>query len=83
MNDDPLDRWFDAFARALMRAGAESVVFPEDDPGFVYVRMKGATETARYRLSAEATQFLAGEFPDLPADGLMLPLRAPDQNDQD
>ena len=28
-------------------------------------------------------QFLAGEFPDLPADGLMIPLRAPNRDDQD
>ena len=33
MTDDALDAQGDALARALMRAGAESVVFPEDDPG--------------------------------------------------
>jgi hypothetical protein len=76
VTDDAPDP-YDALARALMRAGDDYVVFPEDDPGFVYVRRKGATETVRCRLDAEARRFLAGEFPTLPARGLMLWLLPP------
>jgi hypothetical protein len=76
-----------AFTHALMRAGAESVEFPDDDAGHIYVRMRGATEILRYRLGTEAQQFLAGEFPTLPAERvamrLLVPKRPYDPPDDD
>jgi hypothetical protein len=74
----------DALARAIMRAGpCDYVVFPEDDPGHVNVRKKGSTEVLRFRLSPEALQYLAGEFPELPAGGLTGALLVPSESKED
>ena len=75
---DELDPRATLIAAIKRETGTEEVWIMEDDPGHVLVLDQGATGKpvyARYELSPEAKQFLGGEFPDVPADGLEIQLR--------
>ena len=77
---DELDPRATLIAAIKRETGTEEVWITEDDPGHVLVLDQDATGKpvyARYELSPSAQQFLAGEFPDVPVDGLVIEIHRP------